>query len=162
MKTITWIFLGWIALLASAQADTESTKENPMANRQMTTNELEARGKQLRESIDARYQELSEPAGALSSQKPMIEVVITDLFTPFIPIGMSFDDAEVILRAAGFRISPSKLMAVNDGYYPGFVANFDYARDMNWFITVSYSIDTDTPNGRKVASGGGIILKQRH
>ena len=32
--------------------------------------------------------------------------IITDIVIKYIPIGTSFDDAEAILRAAGFKVSP--------------------------------------------------------
>lgn len=103
MKRIAWIVLGWIMLLPSAQADAESTKESPTANRQMITNDLEARGKQLRSAIDERYKQLA--SGEMkSSGYPNND--ITDVVTQYVPVGISFDEAEIILRSAGFKIGP--------------------------------------------------------
>ena len=68
------------------------------------SNELELRGKQLRAEIDSTYNKLSA-ARAIKNQG-MGRNFITDVVIKYIPIGTSFDDAEAILRAAGFTIQP--------------------------------------------------------
>jgi len=69
-----------------------------------STNELEQRGKKLRADIDNAYKKLSEASGI--KDRGMGSSPITDVVTKYIPIGISFDDAETILRSAGFAIRP--------------------------------------------------------
>lgn len=68
----------------------------------MTTDSLEQRGKQLRAAIDLAFKKLSD-ARAL---KPMGASDITEVVVQYIPVGTSFDEAEYILRSAGFSVDP--------------------------------------------------------
>ncbi|KAF0190860.1 MAG: hypothetical protein FD165_2321 [Gammaproteobacteria bacterium] len=68
----------------------------------MTSDLLEQRGKQLRAAIEQTYKKLSD-AKAL---KPMGASDITEVVVQYIPVGTSFDDAESILRNAGFKVDP--------------------------------------------------------
>ena len=81
-------------------AESISGREKIMA----ASNELELRGKQLRAEIDSAYKKLSD-ARAIKNQG-MGRNFITDVVIKYIPVGTSFDDAETILRAAGFTIQP--------------------------------------------------------
>jgi hypothetical protein len=63
---------------------------------------LEQLGKQLREAIEQEYQRLDD-AKALT---PRSGGNIGELVRKYIPIGTSFDDAEQILRGAGFKVGP--------------------------------------------------------
>jgi hypothetical protein len=75
--------------------------------------DLDARGKQLRAEIDGRRQYLVRTntfrAGFRNND-------ITDIVERFVPAGMSFDDAEQILRAAGFVVEsrPAASVPGND------------------------------------------------
>jgi hypothetical protein len=71
-------------------------------NGMMKSKELELRGKQLRKAIDETYKKLAD-AKALKSMGNGRNI-ITDTVVKYIPIGTSFDDAEAILRAAGFEV----------------------------------------------------------
>ncbi len=72
------------------------------SNRRQRENmsDIEARGKQLRIAIDLAYKKLSDEHAI------MFGVSITDTVVKYIPDGSSFDEAEAILRAAGFKVYP--------------------------------------------------------
>ena len=67
--------------------------------RQMSPNELVQRGKELRNEIDSVYQTLKTEK-KLSGRG----TDISDHVRKYIPPGSSFDDAEEILRSAGFSV----------------------------------------------------------
>jgi len=81
---------------ASAASEREKSVEG--------SKQLVDRGRQLRLDIDRTYKKLSEE-GAIKNQG-MGRNFITDVVTKYIPLGTSFDDAEAILRAAGFTVYP--------------------------------------------------------
>lgn len=66
--------------------------------------DLELQGKQLRSEIDSTYKKLTD--SNLIKNSGMGRNFITDIVSKYIRVGMSFDDAETILRAAGFTIQP--------------------------------------------------------
>lgn len=66
----------------------------------MKTQTLEHRGKQLRAAINLTFKKLSD-AGAL---KPRGASDITEVVVQYIPVGTTFDEAEDILRFAGFLV----------------------------------------------------------
>lgn len=68
----------------------------------MTHDSLGQRGKQLRAAIEQTYKELVD-AKALN---PRGGNDITEIVVRYIPVGMTFDDAEQILRNAGFKVEP--------------------------------------------------------
>ena len=65
----------------------------------MKSDELELRGKQLRKAIDEEYKRRDEANELKRGMNDITAVVIK-----YISIGTSFDDAEAILRAAGFKV----------------------------------------------------------
>ena len=73
--------------------------------------ELEIRGKQLRKAIDETYERLAD-AKALKSMGNGRNI-ITYVVLKYIPIGTSFDDAEAILRAAGFEVGKRTMNHAN-------------------------------------------------
>jgi hypothetical protein len=95
------------------------------------SNELAQRGKQLRKAIDEVYEKLAD-AKTLKSMGNGRNI-ITDVVIKYIPIGISFDDAEAILRAAGFKVGPRgrnpifhdlyEVDAVIDQYVPTLFGN---------------------------------------
>jgi hypothetical protein len=66
------------------------------------SDELKQRGNQLRKAIDEIYEKLAD-AKALKIMGAGRNN-ITNIVVKYIPIGTSFDDAEAILRAAGFKV----------------------------------------------------------
>jgi len=77
----------------------------------LTDDELKQRGKQLRVAIENKYKELSENNQLIrNGSVPLTSIPdkgLTDVVLGFIPLGTSFDDAERILRGAGFSVEPS-------------------------------------------------------
>lgn len=65
--------------------------------------DLEILGKRLRIEIDEAYQKLPKSGSTQEIEKAGN---ITWLAVRYIPLGSSFDDAEVILRSAGFSVGP--------------------------------------------------------
>jgi hypothetical protein len=68
---------------------------------QMSADDLEKRGKELRAALQATYESLRS-ARKLSGGG----TDITDSVLPFIQTGISFSDAETLLRNAGFSVGP--------------------------------------------------------
>jgi hypothetical protein len=65
--------------------------------------DVETRGKELRTAIDAFYARLPVTTKA-PSLPPTPATDMADILKRYIPAGTSFDDAEAILRQAGFTI----------------------------------------------------------
>lgn len=95
---IAGLVLGMAFLLGPAHGD-DIQKEKSV----VTTESLEQRGKQLRVALERAYKEMVD-AGTLSTDS-RVSNNVTDVVIRYIPVGMSFDDAESILRSAGFRVS---------------------------------------------------------
>ena len=96
----------------------------------MTSDSLEQRGKKLRAAIEQAYKKLVD-ARAL---KPMGGNNITEMVVQYIPVGTSFDDAENILRNAGFKVYPRPSVDPPGGNRPdkydvvGEIDSFDWKR----------------------------------
>ncbi len=82
-----------------------SAAENLMSDNVKISNNLEERGKQLRAAIDQTYKKMSE-AHAIKAMPHSDENDLTSVVVQYIPLGTSFDDAEKILRSAGFKVGP--------------------------------------------------------
>jgi hypothetical protein len=98
----------WLVLLVGVSvhspsvqaADQQSTAEVvTKGDRQMSEEELQQRGKQLRADIEQRYKELAR------AHKLTLNTSIDDVVGKYILIGMSFEDAEKLLQSAGFTYS---------------------------------------------------------
>ncbi len=89
---IAALVMGVFMMLRSSP---ESVPATPISNN------LEVRGKQLRTAIDQAYKRMSD-AQTIRGRW----VNITSVVVPYIPAGMSFDDAEQVLRSAGFEVKP--------------------------------------------------------
>jgi hypothetical protein len=77
-------------------------EETALASAPVSSN-LEVRGKQLRAAIDQTYRKMSEAHELVG---PTGHNDISFVIIQYIPLGTSFDDAERILKAAGFKIEP--------------------------------------------------------
>jgi hypothetical protein len=66
--------------------------------------QLATRGTQLRQEIDTVYRELDK-AGQIKNNG-MGRNFITHVVIKYVPVGISFEDAEAILKSAGFTIRP--------------------------------------------------------
>jgi hypothetical protein len=69
----------------------------------MVTEDLQQRGRELRGAIDHTYKTLVDRNGL---QQGLKGNDISPVVSKYIPLGTSFDDAEKILRAAGFTVDP--------------------------------------------------------
>jgi hypothetical protein len=69
----------------------------------MTMDSLVEQGRQLRADVVAKYKEL-QAAGALNGEDARKGVDITPVVLRYFPAGISFLDAEAILRAAGSKL----------------------------------------------------------
>jgi len=82
----------------------QATKTNiaDKGNSSMTKAELERRGKELRAAIDQKYKELIDTKTFVNDPTKGNDITVVVL--KYIPIGMSFDNGETILRAAGMNV----------------------------------------------------------
>lgn len=92
-------------------ATTDQKKETKM----LEARDLQARGKELRKAIDDVYKKLSE-ANAIKTMGNGRNL-ITDVVVKYIPIGSSFDEAETVLRVAGFNVGPRGNNPVFPNYF---------------------------------------------
>lgn len=126
----------------------------------MTSDLLEQRGKQLRSAIEQAYKKLVDAR----SLKPMGGNDITEVVVQYIPVGTSFDDAESILRSAGFKVEP-RPSANPSGSFPwrydvmALIDSFDLKR-FPFKVSVSVFLSPKTPgNYDKVNKvDAGIVL----
>ena len=144
------------------QSQTTISKDEPM-----TQAELEARGKALRQAIDAKYKELEAPGGVFSNP-PNIKVAVfrqvdvTDIVAQYISIGMSFSDVTVILKAGEFDIKPmgigTQIPINNAGIHGG----LGFEASMHWFTWFSADVTSNSPDGHNVATIAAGFAKQSH
>jgi len=83
-----------VALPAKSYAQTPAAQAEPLG-----AGTLEQRGAQLRAEIDATYQQLR--ASKTLSNRVRQGNDVTDVVGKYIPVGIRFDEAQAILRAAG-------------------------------------------------------------
>lgn len=91
MKQIAWIALGWLVLLGPAYGE-EIQKDK------LSSSILVQRGKQFHTVVIQIWEKLKK------SKSLQMTNDISEAVAKYIPVGTSFDDAEVILRSAGFGI----------------------------------------------------------
>lgn len=84
-----------VVRIASAQTTREKN---------MTSNELDQRGRELRAEIERILQEVKKSNG-LSTLARGLD--ISSSTSSYIPPGTSFEEAEIILQSAGFKLLPS-------------------------------------------------------
>ena len=122
---------------------------------------LELQGKQLRADIDKVYQELK-------SKKQLKDVSlggnnITDVIQRYLPAEMSFDDAEAILRSAGFEVWPRpRPKHDHPQWYFGGGNIKPYDSGFLWSVSVWVALEPPGPNDYTVlrrASGSIYTLR---
>ena len=88
---------------------------NDQAARRIELTTAAEKGKKLRQAIDEKYKELNDAneIKAMGNGKNSI----ADVVARYIPIGTSFDEAEAILRAAGFVVGPRGKNPVLPNYF---------------------------------------------
>jgi hypothetical protein len=97
---------------------------------QMPEEELQRRGKELRVVIDRKHEEWSYAIGKLGPNARVDGVV-----NEYIPVGMSFEDAEYILAAAGLTCNIVDKPAT---FPPALYGSLDFP--MPWFAKASFNI----------------------
>src|SRR5690348_15077863 len=101
-RKIFWLLVvGLAAMIHWSTIPSASTEE---ARHQMSPNELVQRGKELRNEIDSVYETLKAAKKVTGRGTD-----ISDQVRKYIRPGSSFDDAEEILRSAGFTVYPRPL-----------------------------------------------------
>jgi hypothetical protein len=121
------------------------------------SNELEQRGKQLRKAIDEAYKKLEDThviKGYGSNS-------IYDVVVHYIPIGTSFDDAEAILRAAGFKVGPRKQNSLSHDLY-------EVAAVIEYYVPTSFgrtdidiSLIPESPNNWKTVKDITAVITRQ-
>jgi hypothetical protein len=140
-----------VILIACA---TQSDAETPalLPTEPMTQDALKQQGAQLRADIDATYKQLRASKSLKNTVNDGNDV--TAIVLKYIPLGMPFDKAEAILRAAGCTIGPQQGHIVarthmRDGFFQskhGFAAelvpqtpgNFNVVHDISARIYLEY------------------------
>jgi hypothetical protein len=110
---------------------------------------LNARGTQLRQALLAAYEQLGKSGGVDRQHGNDI----TPIVAQSIPPGTSFDDAETILRDAGFKVGPrpapqngpggsgeSDVQAVIDPYMPPLLCHTKVEVDLRPQMPFEYQI----------------------
>jgi hypothetical protein len=90
--------------------------------------ELKQRGKELRKAIDEEYKRLAD-ADELKSEMGGGRDFITDVVIKYIPIGTSFNDAEAILRTAGFEVGIRNMNPILTNHY-GVYSKIEYYKQL--------------------------------
>lgn len=124
----------------------------------VTSESLEQRGKQLRAALELAYKKKVD-AKTLSAD-PRVGNDVTDVVVRYIPIGTSFDDAESILRSAGFRVDPRpnvKVEGNRSGRYDvvGAIVPFvqKFLSSVNLYVHLSPAMPGDYSKVSKVLAG---------
>jgi hypothetical protein len=102
--TVQLVALAFLcASLSQVFLPTRSCAETPAAQtEQLAAQAVKQRGKQLRAELDRAYRQLRASNSLARIRKGSNDV--TAIVVKYIPPGISFDDAEAILRAAGCKI----------------------------------------------------------
>jgi hypothetical protein len=110
----------------------------------MTISELEMRGKQLRSEIDERYKKLC----AAKAIKPMGQGRndIDDIVTKYVPIGISFNEAEIILRSAGFKVGPREKHSLITNKFMVFAEIAQYVPTLLGKTSIYVTLEPESPN----------------
>jgi hypothetical protein len=126
----------------------------------MVTESLEQRGKQLRVALEQAYQKMVDEKTL--SARPMAGNEVTDVVVRYIPIGTTFDDAESILRSAGFSVDsrPSASTDINlHGDVVGAIIPFaqKFISSVNLYVRLSPAVLGDFSKVSKVYAGFIVI-----
>lgn len=160
------------AMNAKAQGSYVPQKtDQSQATKTMSQAELEARGKALRQAIDAKYKELEAPGGTFFNP-PNVKVTVfrkvdvTDIVVQYISVGMSFSDLTVILKAGGFIVSPLGPGTPNNEILrdknAGIGGGLKLVADMHWFTGVGITAMSNSQDGHSVATISAMFSKQLH
>ncbi len=173
-----------VAVNADAQTicapiQANSIEPNKLRRHVMDQAELEARGKALRQEIDAKYRELEAPGGVFYSPQGVFysppnnkegvrRADVTGLVLKYIPIGMPFKDVMTVLRSGGFDPKPTGPGSEFDKRLPvpdkdaGIIGGLRLVADMRWFTGFGISVHSDSPKGSCVSMLYADFQKQMH
>lgn len=98
----------------------------PQDTKKLSPDDLNERGIELRAELEKIFKKLLDSGKSLNRK-----IDITSSITAYIPVGMTFDDSERILRAAGFEVYPR----------PGAREAQDPNRTKDW-----YAVYAEIPN----------------
>lgn len=150
--------LGMAFLLVPAYGEDIQKEKSAVA-----TESLEQRGKQLRIELEQAYKKMVD-AGTLSTD-PRVSNDVTDVVIRYIPVGMSFDDAESILRSAGFRVdsrpSANQPRTGRDRHdVVGAIAPFDqkFLGGADLYVHLSPASPGDYSKVNKVSAGFALLF----
>lgn len=133
--------------------------------------ELTARGKSLRQSLDVKYRELEAPGGAFSSSqgikvKPFRSADVSSIFWKHIDKGMPLNEVEIILNAAGFKTNYSRSDLPSNAKAPlainSLVGAINYLADKHWFTNVTVQINFHSDDSPTVFSIDADFSKQSY
>jgi len=117
--------IGWQACFEDVSAQTvsseQSSSDERSESRRLSPEEIRERGVKFRAELEKAFK-MRQAAGKASHVNDLTAVVL-----PYISPGMAFDDAEDILRAAGFTVPPR----------PGARAEQDQNRGRDWYAVVA-------------------------
>ena len=139
----------------------------------MSQAELEARGRALRQVIDAKYKELEAPGGAFydapnAKLQYLRAIHVTDIVLPYVSVGMSLKDIDVVFKAAGLEVrpmGPNFPIGARNGYYDknaGVLGGLRLTEDWHWFIEFNVIAMTNSPEGGYATKIEAIFGKTYH
>ena len=177
--SLLFVFLG-MGLAGNALAQT--TTATPAVPTHLTTivkgkpmsqAELEARGRALRQVIDAKYKELEAPGGAFYDS-PNVKfqflrrIDVTNLVLPYVSVGMSLKDVGVVFKAAGLylrQIGPNfpidSTNTFND-INTGVSGEMTMVADWHWFTTFGVIAMSNSPEGQYATKIKADFQKESH
>lgn len=125
----------------------------------VTNESLEQRGKMLREAIERTYKKMLDEKTL--SANPRARNDISDVVVQYIPAGTSFDDAESILRSAGFNIDPRPCAKTDINPHGDVVASIvPFAHEslskVNLYVFLSPTTQGDYSKVAKVYAGFSV------
>jgi hypothetical protein len=134
--------------LASVAASVGDTVQNPTgsdlataATSTIDARALKARGEQLRRELNTVYKELHSHSREIPNDPNSRD--ITETVIGFLPIGISLNDAESILRFAGFSIHPMDLREWDGSRSPILARAAIYPFERHFFYTYYSSIKVE-------------------
>ena len=139
----------------------------------MSQAELKARGRALRQVIDAKYKELEAPGGAFydppnAKLQSSRLIDVTNLVSPYVSVGMSLRDVSVVLKAAGLvlrPVGPTIPIDSSKGVHDtnaGVFGGISLVADWRWFTDFGVSALTNSPEGVYATKVEADFAKESH
>jgi hypothetical protein len=106
----------------------------PRDTKKMSPGDLEKRGIELRAALEKTFDKMLRSGKALNRETDISEAVV-----PYVSAGMTFEEAERILKAAGFSVSPhpdAAREAKNPNRPMGWEAVYAEIPDFSWRVVL--------------------------